>query len=503
MGVRRHSLTARATQALNWRILSSISMFGTQFIVNIILARLLPVEAFGLLGLAMLVMGFANVIAGIGITPALVQQRNLSDVAIRVGFTLSTLSGIILVVVLWFIAPIAVNLFNVVEIVPILRVLSFTFLFKSVSSTSLAILQRQMNFRKLFWVELISYVIGYILIGIPLGLMGQGVWTLVWAALIQSAIRTILLIVNAPHHRKPSFSLVEAKQLLHFGTGSSLARVVNYLARNADYFVIGRWLNPWDLGIYMRAYQLMTMPISQFSSAIGAVLFPAYAEIQNDQERLKKAYTKTVLIVFLIIIPILTSMIISAPELILVVYGPKWEDVILPFQILSIGGIGRAMYNLADTFARAKGAVYEQFMRHSLYAILIFLLSLLGVRWGISGVAVGVVLAISFMTFMMVRLVNKLGNCTWKETFFAQIPGFLIAGTIMVVVWPIVIFVRFAHLPNIIILILATILYVIIWGAFFLFMPGDKFQKARYLAYQWIGQVNIPISAKIIQKLQS
>ena len=123
--------------------------------------------------------------------------------------------------------------------------------------------------------------VGYALISVSLALLGYGVWALAWASVIQFSLRSALLLWLSPHPKRPSLASQEARQLLTFGFGSSLSTLANYAAINGDYFVVGRWLGATALGLYSRAYQLMTLPMMQFTSVIASVLFPVYSMIRT------------------------------------------------------------------------------------------------------------------------------------------------------------------------------------------------------------------------------
>jgi len=446
-------LSDRTFVALGWRFVSSFSRFAFHFTVGVILARLLPVEAFGLFALSMIVAGLAAVVSEIGLAPALIQRNDLTETHIRVGFTLSTMGGGALTTATWFGAPVLAKLFQTPEVIPVLRLLSFTFLFTSFGITAGALLTRRLDFRKLFWAEMLSYLVGYGGVGVTLGFLDYGVWALAWASVVQSALRAGILFRVSAHPLRPSLAIIEAKQLLHFGVGMTSARLMNYAARNGDYFVVGRWLGTGALGLYSRAYQLMTVPIAEFSSVMSSVLFPVFAEIQNERQRLRKAYLGSVSVATLVVLPLLAGIAIVAPELIRGIFGSKWTGAIAATQVLCIGGIGRCVYNLGDALARAKGAVYAQFLRHLVYSVAVFSASFIGARWGIEGVAVGIVIALGIMYFLMAHLSLKLVEGSWKEFVGAQTPGLILAAFIAAVGFPTTLVLRASRLPDLIILV--------------------------------------------------
>ncbi len=443
-------LFERTMGAFAWRFLSESSIFVLRLIVTIILARLLPVDAFGLLTLVMIVMNFAYRFSQIGMAPALIQCKVLTKTHVRVAFTVSVLSGIVITAAIWAGAPIVAAIFRNDAITPLLRFISLSFLFSSFGSTSAALLERKLNYRRLFGVEISSYSIGHALVGVILAVSGWGVWALAWATVIESVLRAGLLFTASPHSVRPSFARLEARQLLNFGAGSSLSRLANYVALNGDYFVVGRWLGAADLGLYSRAYQLISLPMYQFSSVISLVLFPVYSRIQDDTAALRRAYIASVFFSAIIVIPLLTMLAIAAPEVMAGVFGPQWTGAITPLQILCLGGVFHSIYNLGDSLARAKGAVYLKFWCHTVYATCVIVGSIIGATWGINGVAIGVVVALTVIYLLLGWLSIYLTKSTWREFYLSQLPGLIFGASVAAFALPVTFLLRAAQLPHLV-----------------------------------------------------
>ena len=444
-------LFERTVDAFAWRFTSESSKFALQVVVMVVLARLLPVDSFGLLTLSLIVINFASR-AQLAVSLALIQRENITDTHVRVAFSLSALSGIALTILIWSTAPLAAVLFRAEAVTSVLRLISISFLFTSCGAIAEALLERKLDYRSLMKVELLSYGIGYCAVGITLALFDYGVWALAWATVVYSILRTSMLFSVSPHSLRPGFGASETAELFNLSAGLTLSRLANFAAANADYFVVGRWLGTTALGLYSRAFQLMSLPMYQFSSVISYVLFPAYAKIQSDNERLKRAYLGSVALSFLVISPALTSLAIAAPDLMAGFFGAQWIGATLPLQVLCLGGIFQCMYTLGDSLSRAKGAVYWKFWCHSVYALCVLLGSFVGSRWGITGVAVGVVVAMSVIYLLMAQLSIFLTGASWKEFFLSQVPGGIVAASVAGVSLPVTVMLRTTQLPHLAIL---------------------------------------------------
>jgi O-antigen/teichoic acid export membrane protein len=441
-------LAERVQNALGWRLLAKSCAFGLRLVVLVVLARLVSVVDFGLVGQAVIVTGLAALVSEIGMGPALVQCRQLTETHIRVAFTVSFLIGLALMAAVWFAAPLAAVAFRSPEVVPVLRLISWSCLFTALGATASSLLQRSLAFRTLFKVEFTSYFLGYGVVGVGLALGGYGVWALAWAPVTEALLRAGLLYVACRHPVRPSLSRAEARELLRFGAGVTLSRLANYVALTGDNFVVGRQFGPAALGLYGRAYQLMTLPIAATSHAAEAVLFPAYAEIQNEPERLRRAVLASISLSALAVFPMLAALAIAAPELVVGVLGPEWEGAVVPLQILCAGATFRVIYNLGDSVAQGRGAVYAQSWRHAVYAMCIFGGSLLGTRWGITGVAAGVVGALVVIYLLMAQLTVRLVDTKWASFFAAHVPGLIVAGCLAGVALSVRTLARAAHLPD-------------------------------------------------------
>jgi O-antigen/teichoic acid export membrane protein len=450
-------LTERAMTALAWRFSAKVFTFGLRLVILVVLARLVSVEAFGLINQAVIVINLAAMVSEIGMGPALVQRQQLTDAHIRVAFTVSILCGLVLMVAAWSGAPLAAAAFRTPELVPVLRLLSVSCIFSALGTTASSLLQRRLAFRRLFGVEFTSYLIGYGVVGVSLAACGYGVWALAWGPVTEALLRAVLLYSVCPHALRPSLARPETRQLFHFGAGMTLSRFANYAALTGDNFIVGRQLGTVALGLYGRAYQLMTLPVSEISDVVGAVLFPAYAEIQNEPERLRRAALASMFVSALVAFPLLATLAVAAPELVVGLLGAEWKGAVLPLQILCAGGVFRMIYSLGDSVARARGAVYAQFWRKAVYALCVFAAALVGSRWGITAVAVGVVGALGITYLLMAQLQVRLIGTSWRAFIWAQVPGLILAMTVAMLALPVAALLRAATLPPLVVLALTLL----------------------------------------------
>jgi O-antigen/teichoic acid export membrane protein len=424
------SLSRRTVSAFGWRFTSESSKLALQLAVQITLARLLPVEAFGLLAVAMLVINFGSRVSEIGTGPAIIQRLTLTERHVRVAFSLSLASGALFTLIVWFGAPAIAALFHAGAVTSVLRLIGFVFVISGVGTTAESLLQRRMDYRRLLKIDLVSHAVGYAGVGISLAVLHYGVWSLAWATLAQTAVRSMMLLLTARHPARLSLGGREVRDLMNFGIGMTLSRLASFAAQNADYFVVSRWLGTVALGLYSRAYQLMMLPIYQFTSINNAVLFPAYSSIQDDSARLRHGYLASIAVASMVVFPAFTMLAIVAPELMTGVFGPQWFGAVQSLQILCVAGAAYCIYSLADSLTRAKGALCVKFLYQSVYALCVFGGATLARSWGISGVAFAVLVATLVAYLLMAHLSLRLTHTDWRAFLLAQLPATAICSAV-------------------------------------------------------------------------
>ena len=260
---------------------------GVQVLVQVLaimaLGRLLTPEEFGLMGAATVVIACSQIVSQVGVGPAIIQRRELDQTHVRVAVTLSFALGVLLGAIVFFGAPVIAAFYRMPELEPILRAVSFLFPLDGLNTVAKSLLTRDLRFKLYIALDVLGYVLGYAAVGVVMALLGFGVWALVWANLMQVVVRAHRDVHRHPPHRRPSFDVRAARDLLSFGFGHSMAQIGTLLSQQGDNLVVGRWLGPEALGLYGRAYNLMVMPASAFGRIINRVLFPVMSQVQDER----------------------------------------------------------------------------------------------------------------------------------------------------------------------------------------------------------------------------
>lgn len=380
------NLTRKTLAGAGWSSLSVVARQILSFASVALLARLLGPAAYGLIGMAALVTAFLVNFRDLGTAAAVVQRPVVSQSMLSTLFWGNLILGLLLNLIVIAMAFPAAIFFHEPRLTAILCVLSLSFWITSAGAVHNALLTREMEMGKNAIVDLGSAVAGY-LVALPCALAGMGVWSLVFANLANAVGSTILNWFLCRWSPSYVFNKTELRSIRNFSLNLSGFGLVNYFSRNADNVIIGRLLGSGPLGYYQMAYNLMLFPLQNISSVLAQVLFPAFARIQTDDERFSSAYMRSCMLIGLITFPVMAGLGVVADPLVRTLLGSKWVPIIPVFQILAPVGMLQSVQTTVGQIYIAKGRTDWMF-RWGLSAAFLYVIAfLIGVRYGIRGVA--------------------------------------------------------------------------------------------------------------------
>ena len=401
------SLTARTVRGFVWAFTGSAGQAVLQIAATIVLARLLSPHEFGSVAAALLVVGLAQLLTQVGVSAALVQRRELADDDVSAAFAFSVLVALVLAIALAVGAPVLSPLVGLPADSGLLPLLAPTLLLAGVAAVPSGLLQRRLRFRPLAVVDLIAAGPATIGVSVALALAGFGAYALAWASVVAGAVTAVgYLALARPALRliPPGVAVARLRPMIGFGAGYSLTQVGNWGAQNADNFVVASMLGTAPLGVYSRAYNLLSQPAAVIGGAADKVLFPAMARVRDEGERLRAAYVRSASLIALVAAPASVLLFVLAPEIVRVLLGPQWEAVVLPLRVFALVLLPRTTYKISTSLTRATGAVYRAAWRQWLYAAEVVVFCSVGAAIaGVDGVAAGAALAIVAHFFVMLH----------------------------------------------------------------------------------------------------
>ena len=392
------NLTQRAVSGTAWAGLSTAGRQVLSIASVATVARLLGPGAYGVMGMANLLILFILNFRDLGTGSAIVQRRVISDRLLSSLFWLNFILGILLAVFVCSISPLAAKFFRTPELLPILCVLSLSFWLTSCGIVHSSVIIREMRFRTLAAADISAGLISY-LVALTCAYRGFGVWSLVFANIANSLSSLVAYWIGSGWRPKWQFDFAEVKSIAKYSLNLSGFGIVNYFSRNADNITVGKVLGQAPLGDYQMAYNLMLTPIQNISSVIAQATFPAFARIQDDNERFRHAYTRSCMLIALISFPVMAGLGVVADPMIRAILGARWVGAIRVFQILAPVGLVQSVQTTVGQIYMAKGRT-DWFFRWGLASGAILVTSfLIGIRFGILGVAMAY--CISFLMITM------------------------------------------------------------------------------------------------------
>ncbi|MEQ8723537.1 MAG: lipopolysaccharide biosynthesis protein [Sandaracinaceae bacterium] len=341
----RSSLADRVLGGIAWSALGNVFQQVVAFGISVTLARLLSPREFGVLAMVTVLLGFGNLLAELGFTAALIQRKDLSPAHLDSAVWLTLESGSLLGIGFALAAPAVARFYSEPQLVAVTRVMAVNFVLVPTAAVQLALMQREMRFKKLAAIGVGKVVLAGA-VGVTLAALDQGIWSLVAHSLCLSAFGTAGLWLFSSWRPRLRFSVSSARELWDYSGSLIGFGVANFWARNADNILVGRFIGATGLGIYSRAYSTMLLPLNQIAAVLTTVMFPALASIQDDRERLASVYLRAVGGVALVTTPVMLGVFVLAEDFVLAVFGSQWAGVVPVLQVLVLLGV---MQSLAST----------------------------------------------------------------------------------------------------------------------------------------------------------
>src|SRR5690554_1185237 len=330
-------LKKQAVSGVVWTFAQQFSVQLINFGVQIILARLLMPEDFGLIAMLMVFISTGQFLMDGGMTSSLIRMKEPKQVDYSTVFVTNSGVSIIIYALVFIAAPFIADFYSQELLKDILRVFALTFVIRAFVAVHVAKLTKEMNFKTQMKLQVPSTIVGAI-VGVIMAYSGFGVWSLVWLNLTQTIVFTVQNWIFIPW--RPSFVFNKRKFRYHFNFGYklTLSGLLDTLYRNIYTIVIGKAFNPILVGYFNQAETMRLFPVQQLSSVMGKVTYPLFSNIDNDAS-LKRVYKISMKLQFLVVVPMMMLLILVGHELFLFLFGEKWLPAVSYFQILSIASI--------------------------------------------------------------------------------------------------------------------------------------------------------------------
>jgi len=420
---------------LGWSAATQILGKGLQFVTTIALARLLSPGEFGLIGMVVVITGFAASIADAGLGASIIQRQSLSDDHLSSVFWLNLALGSALTLLFIASASLIAGFYNEPELRPLVVAMAFIFLLGSLTIVQYALLQKSLEFRSRFWIETVVIVVSAV-VALAMALGGAGVWSLVGQALSGTFARVVMVWRLSDWRPRWSFDLAAIKTLLGFGGHLVVFNVIVYCAQNFDKLVIGHQIGSTALGIYSLADRWMRLPLDNVTSITSTVMFPALSSLQDNVESVQRAYLRGNRMIALVTFPMMLGMSVLAEPLVLVFFGERWRGAITIARLLCFAGLAQSVYNTASWIFLSRGRPDILFRLGVLSMLTRIGGVILGTPWGLLGIAWAYVLGgYLFLLYPTWSSAARIIGLTFADLLRCVAPPFFCAVPMAAVIW--------------------------------------------------------------------
>ncbi len=348
------NLKSKAISGSVWSLLENFSTQIVQFVVGIILARLLEPKDYGLVAIVTIFTTISTAITDAGFEKTLIQRPSLSQLQISTIFYINLFLGLLVMLSFVFSAPWIASFFNEPNLVLVLQVGSIGVLITALGQTQQALLTKELKIKIISYGKILSSLFGAAT-GIVLAYSGYGVWALVFSMLVSQVVKVLVFWFRSGWHPSLSFSFSSVKSMLAYGINVLFSSIIFFALQQFNNFVVGKFYTKAELGLFNRGSRFPEIAVSVLQGAILNISLPVFSKLQHQKEELKRAMERTIKIVAFVTFPIMVLMMVKAEDITIVLLTEKWRASIIFFQLFCIVNIFEPLISIHRELILAQG----------------------------------------------------------------------------------------------------------------------------------------------------
>ncbi|MDO4184898.1 MAG: lipopolysaccharide biosynthesis protein [Bacteroidales bacterium] len=398
-----------------WTSLDKLASYAIQFVISIVIARLLMPSDFGIIGMLAIFIAIAQTFLDSGFANALIQKKGRTEVDYATVFYFNVAISIVLYLMFYFSAPFIASFYDIPVLTDVTRVVGLSLVINGLVIVQTAKLSIELNFRLQAIASIVSVLISG-LIGLWLAYTGWGVWALVYQTVSQSIIRALILWGFAKWKPLLVFSFDSFRQLFSFGSKLLVSGLINTIYTNIYTLVIGKVFSAAEVGFFNQGNHFSRFPMQVVQDVVLKVNYPILSELQDENERLIHAYKKLLRTPMFILFPIMVGICAVASPLIEVLLGEKWLPCVPVLQVLCVGYMFTPLttinLNLLYVKGRSDLVLKLEFIKKPIAFLILFTSIPFGLIWMCVGKALYEFIAFSFNCYYTKKLLNY---GIWKQ----------------------------------------------------------------------------------------
>lgn len=454
-----------------WRFAERCGAQGVKLLVELVLARILLPEDYGLIALVTVFIQILNVFVDSGLGNALIQKKDADDLDFSSVFYFNLIWCICLYVLLFLLSPFLAVFYDKPELSPVLRVLGLQVVISGVKNVQQAYVSRTMQFKRFFFATL-GGTLGAAVIGIFMAYHGFGVWSLVAQQLFNVLVDTIILWVTVKWRPKKMFSLKRLKTLFSYGWKLLVSALLDTVYTEIRQLIIGKIYTSTDLAYYNRGRQFPNLIVTNINTSIDSVLLPAMSKEQEDKERVKIMTRRAIKTSTYIMAPLMVGLAFTAEPVVSLILTDTWLPCVLFLRIFCISFMFYPIHTANLNAIKAMGRS-DLFLKLELWKKAVGVVALVSTMW----ISVEAMAYSLLVTSVISQIINswpnrKLLGYSYFEQIKDILPGIALAIAMGCCIYPI----QTIPVPKIIVLLVQVIVGCGIYLAGSVIFKLDSFQ---------------------------
>lgn len=483
------SLQKKALSGISWTFIEQFGGKAINFLVQIVLARLIAPEEFGLLGMILIFNAVGNSLSDSGMSQSLIRSSKPDEEDFSTVFIINFTISLFLYIIFWFAAPYISVFYDQPRLTNLIRVYSIVIMIKSLYTIQKTKLTFELNFKNQMKAQLPALIVAGTT-GISLAYLGFGVWALVYMEIVLGLLLTMIYLFQTRWIPKIGLNRKKLKQHFNFGYKIALSGIMSRTVSNIFPMIIGKYFSPVMVGYYTRATTMKDFPVLTLSNTLDKVIYPVFAKIKNDRDQLKKAYQKTQILALLILSTFMLLLILTAHPLFGFLLGEEWLPAVPYFQLLCVIGIFYPINKYNSNILKVKGRTDLYLKMAVIINITLIIGIILTVRYGIIPLILAQVINSLIAVVVNIHYANKFIDYPLKEqftdTFKTSLPGLISFGIVFSIIKLTPVFNNFIYVTQL--LVTGSLFLIILLGIHILFKTHAMNEMIKILKATPLGK---------------
>ncbi len=465
------SLKQKTISGVVWSFAEAIFLKGLSFITMIFLARWLGPIDFGLMGMIAVFIGIGQVLVDSGMSASIIRTKNADDSDFSSVFYMNMAISLLVYALMFYLAPYISSFYGQVVLIDIIRIYCLIFIISAFSAVQLAILNKEMRFKRMAQLNAPSTIIG-VSVGLFLGYNNYGVWSIISMYMTTQIILSLLLWITGSWKPSLKFSKEKLKYHYNFGYKLMITGLTDVVFKNSYQIIIGKFFPVQTLGYFERAQRFTQYPSQTITDIVGKVTYPMLAQLQDDTPKLSIIYRSLLRIAFFITAPLMLGLAAIAEPIFDLILGREWLPAVPYFQVLSLAAMLFPIHafnvNVLKVYGRSDLFLKLELIKKSFLALGL----ILGFQFGVIGLVWSGVI-VSFISLLInTYYSSKLINYSTKRQLLDMLPSLLLASlTFLLMYYSVYLFIDYSNIIQIAIASLIGITFYLLIHSFFKASP--------------------------------